>query len=164
MRLTSTGALPRALAAARPPKPPPTITTRGVFDVCSSAPLIELRLASFINLFLKLLRPGISENLGFSCRPRWSGQQYVLSAKGAASMPAWGSAPGSLMDCERALKARLIDLGFGMNRAFSADGFVIITNPGVVPQVRHGESVLWRTGCELAPLALNTCNQIRTLL
>ena len=34
------------------------------------------------------------------------------------------------MDCERALKARLIDLGFGMNRAFSADGFVIITDPG----------------------------------
>ena len=78
----------------------------------------------------------------------------MFSAKGAASMPAWGSAPGSLMDCERALKARLIDLGFGMNRAFSADGFVIITNPGVVPQA----------GCELAPLALNTCNQISTLL
>src|SRR5205809_6070937 len=34
----------------------------------------------------------------------------------------------------------------------------------MVPQVRHGESVLWRTGCELAPLALKTCNQIRTLL
>src|SRR4051794_2690518 len=61
---------------------------------------------------------------------RCSGQRYVFSAKGAASMPAWGSAPGSLMDCERALKARLIDLGFGMNRAFSAGGFVIITGPG----------------------------------
>src|SRR5437867_5102312 len=61
--MTWTGALPRALAAARPPKPPPTITTRGVFDVCSSAPLIELRLASFINLFLKLLAPEIPENL-----------------------------------------------------------------------------------------------------
>ena len=57
------------------------------------------------------------------------------------------------MDCERALKARLIDLGFGMNRAFSADGFVIITDPGVVPQA----------GCELAPLGLNTCNQLRIL-
>src|SRR5947207_6447682 len=65
MRMTSTGALRRALAAARPPKPPPTITTRAVFDVCSSAPLIELRLASFIHPFLKLLRPEISENLGF---------------------------------------------------------------------------------------------------
>src|SRR4029077_1607072 len=65
MRMTSTGAFPRALAAARPPKPPPTITTRGVFDVCSSAPLIELRLASFIHPFLKLLRPEISENLLF---------------------------------------------------------------------------------------------------
>src|SRR6266404_3034018 len=69
MRMTSTGALPRALAAARPPKPPPTITTRGVFDGCSSAPLIELRLASFIHPFLKLLSPEISENLGFS---RWT--------------------------------------------------------------------------------------------
>src|SRR5205823_6712580 len=63
--MTSTGALPRALAAARPPKPPPTITTRGVFHVCASAPLIELRLASFIHPFLKLLRPEISENLDF---------------------------------------------------------------------------------------------------
>jgi len=81
-------------------------------------------------LVLKPWRAEISENLGFSRRPRWSGQRYVFSAKGAASMPAWGSAPGSLMDCERALKARLIDLGFGMNRAFSADGFVIITDPG----------------------------------
>src|SRR3954447_17119830 len=65
MRMTSTGAFPRALAAARPPKPAPTITTRGVFDVCSSAPLIELRLASFIHPFLKLPRAGISENLSF---------------------------------------------------------------------------------------------------
>src|SRR5882724_4489740 len=133
MRMTSTGALPRALAAARPPKPPPTITTRGVFDSWSSAPLIELRLASFIYPFLNLLWREISENLG-SRRPRWSGQRYVFSAKSAAPMPAWGTAPGSLMDCERALKARLIDLGFGMNRAFSADGFVIIADPGATPQ------------------------------
>src|SRR3954471_10438191 len=68
MRMTSTGAFPRAFAAARPPKPPPTITTRGVFDLCSSAPLIELRLASFIYLFLKLSKSEISENLGFSLR------------------------------------------------------------------------------------------------
>src|SRR6266446_9511425 len=129
MGMTSTGAFPRALAAARPPNPPPTITTRGVFDFRSSTPLIELRLASFMHLFLKLSKSQISENLGFSRRPRWSGQRYVFSAEGAASMPAWGSAPRSLMDCERALKARLIDLGFGMNRAFSADGFVIITDP-----------------------------------
>src|SRR6266478_6029257 len=68
MRMTSTGAFPSALAAARPPKPPPTITTRGVFDVCPSAPLIELRFESFIHPFLKLLRPEISENLSFSRR------------------------------------------------------------------------------------------------
>src|SRR5215467_4610578 len=30
MRMTSTGASRRALAAAKPPNPPPTITTRGV--------------------------------------------------------------------------------------------------------------------------------------
>src|SRR5947208_2494284 len=63
MRMTSTGAFPSAFAAARPPKPPPTITTRGVFDLCSSAPLIELRLASFIHFFLKLSKSEISENL-----------------------------------------------------------------------------------------------------
>jgi hypothetical protein len=36
-----------------------------------------LRLESFIHSFLKLLRPEISENLGFSGRPRWqaSGEQ-----------------------------------------------------------------------------------------
>src|SRR6266446_10216294 len=62
MRMTSTGAFRRALAAARPPKPPPTITTRGVFDVCSSAPSTELRLESFIHLFLKLVALEISLN------------------------------------------------------------------------------------------------------
>src|SRR4029077_1954812 len=34
---------------------------RSIFDVCLSAPLIELRLASFIRRFLKLLRAQISE-------------------------------------------------------------------------------------------------------
>ena len=57
------------------------------------------------------------------------------------------------MDCERALKARLIDLGFGMNRAFSADGFVIITDPGAgLPQANM----------KSAPTALNTYGQRRT--
>src|SRR6266853_1118834 len=86
MRMTSTGAFPRALAAVRPPKPPPTITTRGVFDVGSSVPLIELRLASFINLFLKRLRPEISDNLGFSRRPRWSGQRRTDSGEQTAAL------------------------------------------------------------------------------
>ena len=56
------------------------------------------------------------------------------------------------MDCERALKARLIDLGFGMNRAFSADGFVIITDPGRLPQANM----------KSAPMALNTYGPRRT--
>jgi hypothetical protein len=55
--------------------------------------LRELRLASFIHLFLKLSKLEISENLGFSRRPRCSRQRHVSSAKGAASMPAWGSRP-----------------------------------------------------------------------
>src|SRR6266536_2761215 len=63
MRMTSTGAFPSALAAARPPKPPPTITMRGLFASCPSAPLIELRLELFIHSFLKLSSPEISENL-----------------------------------------------------------------------------------------------------
>src|SRR6266567_8336694 len=63
MRMTWTGALRRAFAAPRPPKPPPTITTRGVFDSRPSAPSIELRLASFIHPFLKLLRSEISQKL-----------------------------------------------------------------------------------------------------
>src|SRR6476619_601856 len=50
----------------------------------------------FSHLFLKRLTVEISENLRSSRRPRWSGQRYVFSAEGAASMPAWASAPGSL--------------------------------------------------------------------
>jgi hypothetical protein len=34
-------------------------------------------------------------------------------------------------------------------RAFSAAGFLDSINPGAMPQVRHGESVLWRTRGEL---------------
>src|SRR5437773_6062914 len=81
MRMTSTGALPRALAAARPPKPPPTITTRGAFDSRSSAPLIELKLASFMHLFLKLSKSEISENLGFSRRRLDRGRISLLNGQ-----------------------------------------------------------------------------------
>src|SRR5713101_3201098 len=66
MRMTSTGAFPRALAAARPPKPPPTITTRGLCGFRPSPCPFELRVESLIYLFLKLLSPEISENLLFS--------------------------------------------------------------------------------------------------
>src|SRR5436190_7114538 len=102
MRMTSTGAFPRALAAAKPPKPPPTITTRGVFDVCSSAPLIELRLASFIYPFLKLLSAEILENLGFfrglltrrvSTR-RVNLNQYLDNCAGALAMTGFSAANG----------------------------------------------------------------------
>src|SRR6266513_2257000 len=79
--MTSTGTLPRTLAAARPPTPPPTTTTRGVFEVCSSAPLIELRLASFIHPFLNLLWCEISENLGFSRRRLDRGRISLLNGQ-----------------------------------------------------------------------------------
>jgi hypothetical protein len=38
-----------------------------------------------------------------------------------------------------------------VNRAFSAGGLSSSTNPGALPRVRHGESVLWRTNDETAP-------------
>jgi hypothetical protein len=38
-----------------------------------------------------------------------------------------------------------------VNRAFSAGGLSSSKNPGALPQVRHGESVLWRTNDETAP-------------
>src|ERR1700688_388992 len=69
MRMTSTGALPSALDAARPPKPPPTMTTRGLCGFCPSPCPFELRVESLIYLFLKLPSPEISENLQFICRP-----------------------------------------------------------------------------------------------
>jgi len=60
--MTSTGAFP-GLWRSQTTKTPPTTTTRGVFDVCSSAPLIEFKLASFIHSFLKLLIPTFRERL-----------------------------------------------------------------------------------------------------
>src|SRR3954464_9953841 len=99
--MTSTGAFRRALAAARPPKPPPTITTRGVFGVCSSAPLRELRLALFIHLLLKLPRPEISENLGFLGNRGGDASGTCLAPK--ARHQCQLAAARSLMDCEPAL-------------------------------------------------------------
>src|SRR6266498_5483508 len=110
MRMTSTGALPRALAAARPPKPPPTITTRGVFDVRSSAPLIELRLAVFINLFLKLPRSEISENLG------------VFS-------PAVGKGPRPALPPEQCILRERVYCAYGES---ASANFVIRTRPSVL--------------------------------
>ena len=40
-----------------------------------------------------------------------------------------------------------------MNRAFSA-WRMMRRFPGVLPQARHGGSVLWRTEIDVAPLAL----------
>src|SRR5882724_742742 len=44
----------------------------------------------------------------------------------------------------------MIELTPEVNRAFSAAVWVS-SNPGALPQVRHGESVLWRTANECAP-------------
>src|SRR5258708_3816857 len=54
-----------------------------------------------------------------------------------------------------ALKARFISKPES-SRAFSAHIRSNQKTPGALPQVRHGESVLWRTGNETAPSALNT--------
>src|ERR1700686_1715728 len=80
MRMTSTGAFPRALAAARPPKPPPTMTTRGVCGFRPSPCPFELRVESLIYLFLKLLSPEISENLQFTCRPLTTAFSFVIAS------------------------------------------------------------------------------------
>jgi len=45
-----------------------------------------------------------------------------------------------------------------MTCAFSAEVFLVHI-PGALPQVRHGESVLWRTVLSGAPLALKTYAQ-----
>ena len=42
----------------------------------------------------------------------------------------------------------------GVNRAFSAGGISSSAESWALPQVRHGESVLWRTSNETAPSAL----------
>jgi len=54
-----------------------------------------------------------------------------------------------------ALKARFISKP-ELSRAFSAHIRSNQKNPRALPQVRHGESVLWRTGNDTAPSALNT--------
>jgi aminopeptidase N len=46
----------------------------------------------------------------------------------------------------------MINMASRVNRAFSAHAFGGTMNPGAVPQVRHGESVLWRTGGEYCAL------------
>jgi hypothetical protein len=53
------------------------------------------------------------------------------------------------------LKARFISKPES-SRAFSAHIRSNQKNPRALPQVRHGESVLWRTGNDTAPSALNT--------
>jgi len=72
--------------------------------------------------------------------------EYLSSATGAASLQAWGDAPGELTVSERALKARLTEasLQSQMNRAFSA-GLCGCIVPGVLPQAYM----------KAAPLALN---------
>src|SRR6266568_2925441 len=59
-----------------------------------------------------------------------------------------------LSDC--GIAPMMIHLVPEVNRAFSAGGLFCPTNPGALPQVRHGESVLWRTNDETAPLARRT--------
>jgi hypothetical protein len=65
------------------------------------------------------------------------------SGKAAMSASAWGNAPGKqFIPDGQALKARLSS--GSVKRAFSS-GVLHSHNPGALPQVRHGESVLWWT-------------------
>ena len=77
---------------------------------------------------------------------------YMFSAKGALSCRSLGHRPREFSHpYGQALKARFSCRTW--KRTFSGGGFCS-TDPGASPQVRHGESVLWRTGNETAPLAL----------
>jgi hypothetical protein len=73
---------------------------------------------------------------------------YVLSDKGAAnSLTAWGHRPRTYGNTKApALKARFTfsSCNRRLARAFSA-WLYAISIPGAMPQVRRGESVLWRT-------------------
>jgi hypothetical protein len=73
----------------------------------------------------------------------WQLPEYLFSATGAASLQAWGNAPGKLTVSERALKARITEalLQSQMNRAFSA-GLCACIVPGVLPQAYRKAAAL----------------------
>jgi hypothetical protein len=77
-------------------------------------------------------------------------EEGLVSANGATSFVAWGSAPGKRAIETLALKARFIFVAqpSELNRAFSAVAS-LDQNPGAMPQA----------GNEKAPLALNRCLQ-----
>jgi hypothetical protein len=63
---------------------------------------------------------------------------YLLSARGAILLPAWGSVPGYRISPKQALKARILQLLhlIKVNRAFSARAYPPV-NPGALPQAQH---------------------------
>ena len=64
--------------------------------------------------------------------------------------------------CKRSSIERADRTGAGSESRFQRWHFLGAPNPGALPQVRHGESVLWRTGAEhVAPLALHTYRKER---
>ena len=72
------------------------------------------------------------------CLARLSSFAYVFSAEGATSTSAWGIAPGIQLQQQQALKARpsrppIIELVSKVNRAFSADSFLISRLLGLAP-------------------------------
>jgi hypothetical protein len=84
-----------------------------------------------------------------------------MHARPHVAVEPWFAIPGAKDNVKDHLTERL---GHGpmmtervpeVNRAFSAE-VLLIHSPGALPQVRHGESVLWRTDLTRAPLALNT--------
>ena len=71
-------------------------------------------------------------------------RMYLFGAESAGSSQPGATPRFFRSHSERALKARFNSL---MNRALALKLESTIF-PGALPQVRHGESVLWRTGDE----------------
>jgi hypothetical protein len=70
---------------------------------------------------------------------------YLFSANGALSLEAWGNAPGIMdpkgLSAESAYHER-------HESRLQRSPTISIHFPAATPQVRHGESVLWRTAIE----------------
>src|SRR6266478_9473185 len=94
-----------------------------------------------------------------SCPPRDRfAVANLFSAKGALSSLAWGNRPRhSVTSATSAEGAVQFEGGHPpwvtSESRFQRWWFSNRANPGASPQVRHGESVLWRTGDNIAPLA-----------
>ena len=102
-----------------------------------------------------------------SCPPRDRfAVANLFSAKGALSSLAWGNrSRHSVTSATSAEGAVQFEGGHppwvASESRFQRRWFSNRANPGASPQVRHGESVLWRTGANIAPLARHISKAMR---